>query len=30
MPLRSILSFAGEKADPSLLEQLLNTLNTNN
>ena len=30
MPLRSILSFAGEKAAPSLLEQLLNTLNTNN
>ena len=27
MPLRSILSFAGEKADPSLLEHLLNTLN---
>ena len=28
MPLRTILSFAGEKADPTLLDQILTALNS--
>ena len=28
MPLRSMLSFTGDKADPGLIEQILKTLNS--